>query len=74
MAKKNKKLNASIKAHDRLGRFWEKRGGREAFAKEDYHKEVAYYQHLRNRLLTQVEKKKIFEQSCKEHYYFPEKS
>ena len=74
MSKKNKKLNASIKAHDRLGRFWEKRGGREAFAKEAYHKDVALEQHVRKRLLTQAEKKKIFELNCKEHLYFPKKS
>ena len=74
MSKKNKKLNASIKAHDRLGRYWSKRGGREAFAKEAYHKDVALEQHVRKRLLTPSEKKRFFGMACKEHLYFPKKS
>ena len=74
MAKKNKKLNASIKAHERLSNYWSRRDSREGLAKKRYHQDVALEQHVRKRILTKVEKEQIFKEHCRHFLYYPKKS
>ena len=74
MSKKNKRLNASIKAHERLSNYWSRRDSREGLAKKRYHQDVALEQHACKRILTKAEKEQIFKENCRHYLYYPKKS
>lgn len=63
------KFEKSQLAHKNLAYYWNDRGGAQASAKENYHKDVLTAQSFRGKRLSRAEKRKIFARNCKKYNY-----